>query len=156
MRGYKGPAFAFDARVVCVQPNFISMDSCQPDDETEANEMKICGKVVPRHSVENAILNSNGTEFECKLPISMFPSCWKPQVRSLPECSRKFQWTVCILPSAAGGLIPALDPTNNASLRHTWFQDQEIWLAGNGKITWPVDLGSAYLILNATNDGLLL
>lgn len=150
---YKGPAFTLDYRVVCVQPQFLTMEVCEA---TEADGSRICGQVAPRLAIRDAVINMNGSAYNCATPTE--PSCFRNEI-----CDER-QFTLCRLNSyASGGLISALDPINNASLNHIWhsFDAKEslntpddpkpgLWEATNGNLNWPVDLGNAYLIINST------
>ncbi|KAI9765322.1 MAG: hypothetical protein M1839_005522 [Geoglossum umbratile] len=73
-------------------------------------------------------------------------------------------WLLCFLGPYAGGLIPALDPTNNQSLTHAWnssvsttrvstkiYRDGN-WVAQNGSSAWHIDLGQAYIVMNASES----
>jgi hypothetical protein len=160
LRHYRGKAFAFDARTVCIQPKIFSMQNCGFSASNDIQlPVRLCGKVAPRHTADNAVFNMNGTQFECDLPL-------KPSRCGVPGAADEHctAWTLCRLrPVAAGGLISALDPTNNASVQPSWYpidpvesepEDPElgIWAASNGNTSWPVDLGNAFLVLNASME----
>ncbi|KAF2690850.1 hypothetical protein K458DRAFT_382426 [Lentithecium fluviatile CBS 122367] len=147
---YEGPAFAFDARVACTQPHFLSLENC--DEQSSDSDGTICGEVAPRNPIDNAAINMNRTYFSCGLPSSWF-SDFEPT--SSP------QWTLCPLWDwTTGGLLSALDPANNASLQHSWYPlyseeypDEPFggtWGASDGKKSWVVGTGNAYLVLNTT------
>ena len=152
LRSYEGPGFAYDARTVCVQPAISSIERCGDS---------LCGKVSPRSMVDNAVLNMNDTKFECAMPVPGKPPACSTANASYGSCPET-TWTLCRLQSEhAGGLISVLDATNNASLQHQWFPfenseepayDSGIWAATDGNTRWPVVLGNAYLIYNATSD----
>lgn len=155
---YHGPASVFDSRVVCVQPNFLTMELCNWDNISAAG--RLCGKVAPRRTFRDAAINTNGSSYSC------FPA-GADGCQATGDCfDRRF--TLCSLTSpASGGLISALDPTNNGSLTQGWYPsntggvessseyESGVWAATNGNQTWWVTPGNAYLIFNATSINLM-
>ncbi|KAF2680708.1 hypothetical protein K458DRAFT_434273 [Lentithecium fluviatile CBS 122367] len=152
---YQGPAFSFDARVVCVQPEFLSMRTCENLGSRQSGV--ICGKVKPRRTADFGVFNVNGSEYECALPTSS--DVLFKEREPIYEHRTSPKWTMCRLNSSiAGGLISVLDPTNDASLSHSWQvldsrdPGNGTWAASDGYDSWPVHLGNAYLVLNASQD----
>ncbi|KAF2006194.1 hypothetical protein P154DRAFT_559322 [Amniculicola lignicola CBS 123094] len=148
---YTGPAFTFDARVVCMQPDFVSLDICSGTDP-EVRDKRLCGTVRTKQTMKDAINSPLTARFKCPFPEEL--------VCALDACSEA-RWTLCQLGPTLGGLISSLDPRNNDSLTHTFEDwsweggDEGYWIAQNGNNnTWPVWTGNAYLFFNATGSNL--
>jgi len=143
LQSYKGPGFAFDARTVCVQPK---LESLALSGSRGGEPCSLSGLISPRHPVTNAVFDKSGLPFNCELPMAAL-SCSRDNISEL--CSEPM-WTLCRLDlddeHPVGGLIPALDFSNNASLQH--FLSFPFWEAENTNNSWPVNMGSAYLLMN--------
>jgi len=93
-----------------------------------------------------------GTSFKCELAAPF--DCGDS------ECQNPI-WTMCNfnVDESAGGLIPALDFTNNHSLSHSWFANNDDGVQSGMRIatndndlSWPVELGLAHLLINFTDS----
>jgi hypothetical protein len=148
---YDGSAFTYDARIACTRPVFKNLTTCISSDRDQGY---LCGEILPENVPENATINLDAIPFKCYVPLS---TCAFKEPCSDPA------WTVCPLDISAGGLIPILDPTNNASLIHVWDNGTDIpsstgrgkWKAQTGNREWPVGVGNAYLLVNATNASIV-
>ncbi|KAF2118061.1 hypothetical protein BDV96DRAFT_644393 [Lophiotrema nucula] len=130
--------YTFDARVYCTQPALSKLHVCGTE-----NNKALCGTVSPVNTTSGLVSNLNDVAFEC------------PLARTAPlDSEAQPVWSLCGLNASAGGLISFLDPTNNATLAHHW--DETFppgnWVASKDNLSWPVDLGNAYLILSITDS----
>ena len=134
LREYKGPAPVYDTRVVCVQPEFKSLGIQGSDGQWE----KLHGEVAPRATTLGLVSRSTNVIFNCTLYDKDFSS--------------SILWILCGLDLSAGGLISLLDPSNNSSLTQKEINSDRLtgpyWAAGHDNVSWPVDLGGSYLLLN--------
>lgn len=134
LREYKGPALVYDTRVVCVQPQFKSLGIQGSNGQRE----NLYGEVAPRTTTSGLVSRSTNVIFNCTLYDKDSPS--------------SILWILCGLDLSAGGLISPLDPSNNSSLTHKEINSDGLlgpyWAAGHDNISWPVDLGGSYLLLN--------
>jgi hypothetical protein len=157
---YTGPAYAFDARTACVQPDIVSVQHSPALDSgqlllpniTDTEHYKVIA--APLHEPENAFLNMDGTNFICNFAVNLAGTDIQSCKNDGDDCEFPV-WTLCNIDyqnATVGGLIPTLDFTNNASLEHSFEGDQYTgnWLASNGNISWPVRFGQAFLLINIT------
>lgn len=159
IRNYTGPAFVYDARVVCSAPTFSSLARCRRD---ASSAMRICGFIHSLESADGLVTTTGGSYFDCALPI--INRCDSSQgVFGRKECTDS-SWSICALRKAVGGLMSALDPSNNSSMSYRWSDEGNSsgkysfqggnFIANNGSREWPVDLGHAWLMLNLSiSDG---
>jgi hypothetical protein len=150
LKYYAGPGYVFDARTVCVQPNIIFTSTAGLYD-TDTNLELV---VAPLDRPENAVLTASNASVICNLAENDPEICKEEKAL----CDSPI-WTMCNMnynegsnssTPPIGGLIPALDVTNNVSLQHSVItvNGHHHWLASNGDITWPVSFGGGYVLTN--------
>jgi len=147
LSNFNGTASLFDFRVVCVRPNILDLEICSTDPP------QLCGNITINSTVPNLVAPSSPVSFRSQLSADSLKGTYN-------ETSSA--WLLNFLGVEAGGLIPILDATNNASLRHRWnakikkqrpsvkLSRSGSWQAESGSLSWLVDVGQAYLIFNLT------
>lgn len=147
LHSYIGPSFSYDARVVCTGPILSELAPC-------GLYGSICGQVAINASVQDLVTATASVPFNCSYSQALGDETFITPLGSRMHTDSS--WTICGLNASAGGLISILDPTTNSSLTHRWATSPGLqsnvgnWISTNGNLTWPVDLGSAFLLLNLT------
>jgi hypothetical protein len=148
---FQGLASVFDSRVTCVRPTLIDLSFCQ------TGPIQLCGNFTIDVPVPGLVSPDGPIEFGSKIAAQYNQSL---ETRGSP-------WLLYFLDTSAGGLIPALDPTNNKSLKHTWLPKVSLTSSPSSELqrnggtwaampvnssgpSWLVDLGHAYIIMNAS------
>ncbi|OAG34895.1 hypothetical protein AYO21_10945 [Fonsecaea monophora] len=149
--GFRGNATIYDARVVCIRPEF--QDLSLLGSSRGGNNLSFVGTVRPVKSLGPVLIlppDGNLTAFNCSVP-ELSPT-------AVRAGSDQWSTSVCQIDSRAGGLLSAVDPAYNTSLQYYVLASGSPydgrWWAREFEnmtfVTW-IPLGHAYLVLNFTN-----
>ncbi len=153
IRDFEGMAPVFDARIVCTRPQLtdLILDPANP------SVLSLMGNYTANPSLPGLAATQPVVPFNCPLMIPFVPLNGSFSTRDPSN-----YWSICPLNASAGGLLPVLDPANNASLTLEYNDGAStsndaakinskggIWHITDGG--WDVDIGNAYLIHNGAD-----
>ncbi|KAF2137352.1 uncharacterized protein K452DRAFT_312365 [Aplosporella prunicola CBS 121167] len=150
---FNGTASLFDARVICVRPNFTDWDITENGDhESSFFQGNIVAPTLPSDLAEILHFNmsTNGTLTKIPFHCSMEQFSYLQEGRSFRICLPGMSTTKTVF----GGLTNALDPTvNRSTARSQYLNERDLFTAGNGNNSWRVEYGRMILFLDVEQHG---